>query len=499
MRRWRQSGTALLFGLAVATAGGCKPPGRGSVSEVKTLDNFAAGSRVRTNSCETQSPVNGPIFLENRIWMGGKRVFRPGYTPKPNESGRRYEDLSAGEQLNYDTAKRSIETVGKPTQIAMLSMGAIVDIISRDEVLKRCTTALRAEGAEKTGSTELEYVTACVTFEKVKGGSRLSVNLIADAKEIAHATTRTIASFPVQLFPRMAGADPEMQAAGGVYQLTQGEATEIAMVKEQVAVRFWWDMAKSTLFSLSSMEGVLGTGSAQTIAANVSNLENRHVTVDQAKLDDVLKGVSFIYKNEQLGPDGLTSEMRATRFRRAVDLVSTELYDSLKCHPFGAYPSDDDVAQLNAGKISRDEFIKNVDNTRRVVDVFFPNTAKIYGQFMEKLEQVSLAMAKQSDYSEYLDAGAGLALADTGGLLEALFGASAGNAGQTQAVAPVAETGNRSKAPVAAVKKPPAQGAGLGALLAMAMQGGKNAPKSPDTINPKPKQGKQGDVSDNGA
>src|SRR5262245_23211016 len=51
-RTWRQLGRlALLFSAIVATAPGCKPPARGAQTEVKTLDNFAAGERVRTNAC----------------------------------------------------------------------------------------------------------------------------------------------------------------------------------------------------------------------------------------------------------------------------------------------------------------------------------------------------------------------------------------------------------------------------------------------------------------
>ncbi len=501
---WRQrSMTALLLCMPLATIFGCKPPAGAQKSEVKTLDNFAAGTKVRTNSCSASPEVKqSPEFSEPMFSATDDRI-----KIDPSIEGSETRDKLKAE------VREALTAISPEMQVAYMSLGGFIDVTPKTK--DRCARKFREDDKQKSTEQEIQYITACFQFLRLdkltdaeladlkltrkdtvnedgspKGGSIMRINVVPDAIEIRHAMVRSFGFLFAQLFARMNEAPEAEKAKGHVLTLGDDENFKIANLKIQVAQNFLVDMIESKIFDLKTMETWLGAGAADQIRKNYEKLKKRGdvskaiaenfegVPPGDPKFrdEDLLAGVSYMQKGETQPP---TLEQKIVRRVRFNDYVFAEFFDSMKCHPWGDYPSKDVVARVKAGEADRDEFLRSAQNTLAIVQDFFPRTYGMVAATEQEIRALTTTIAQQSPLKKYLKSKEGLGLAE-----DNLFGDFLSTAAQSQAQAPA----TRAAGSVAAA---PAMAAAGGSIFAMLANMIKNAPKAPQKVQPSQQQQKQ--------
>jgi hypothetical protein len=183
-----KSSAACLTLFPIWIALGCKPmPQRPIESDTKSIDNFAAGSKVNSQVCGPESPSN---LAELSQWISG-----------PNEKLR----FAAAQSLAAVPPKLRGALFGDKLQGRL----AVVD---RSEVRRQCRLNGRQLGFANENSSAVDF---CWSKEP-NGPLRLWV--VADAAIIRHGVLRLAAYAYVQLIEGKIVGDSGVQAAGEVMQ-----------------------------------------------------------------------------------------------------------------------------------------------------------------------------------------------------------------------------------------------------------------------------------------
>lgn len=394
-RRIRRLGLTLLVGFA-SIQGGCKPNVQ-EATQVKTLDNFAIGEKVRTNVCSVNPAVRS-----------GKEFVNP----LADTEGRiRFGD-DVAESLRTTLRKDISETltaVPAETQQMFIKLGGYINVTSKTGEL--CSKRFKQAGKNKTASG-LEGITACFTYDTQGTKSRFRINITPNDGDIKHSLVRVFGYMYAQFYSRIGEAEGAAKAAGDKLELKESESFRFANIKIRLAQNFLADMVESKTFDLATMEKIIGSGSEKIIRQNYAalnkvstskkvnlsdeinqNFDTKTDAVVAATKDfDLLNGVSFVYPGEKIE---LTAEQKDTRRRRFEDYVFAEAYDSFYCHPYGVFPDQAKVDLVIAGNLTdvqRNDFFANTEDTRKVMQKFFQRSYDMFQLIDKDLTAIATAM-----------------------------------------------------------------------------------------------------------
>jgi hypothetical protein len=232
----------LITGLS-GVVSSCKPPK--SDSSLKTLDNFAAGRRVKTNVCSGDPAVSKDTGLDLVLTALKGRI-----------SWETKGDKNAMEQA----ALKAFAAVPADVQGLFLGLGG--RIIITDKANSICTDSERQmtdvikdqlkKEELKALSEDLNSVTACYLFappsiykeETGVNGQLVAVVLSANVSEIQHSLVRSIGYMVSHVFSKLVVTEDDGQVAWMSADNPSAEA-----LKQQVADGFLKDVSNSSFAS----------------------------------------------------------------------------------------------------------------------------------------------------------------------------------------------------------------------------------------------------------
>ena len=312
LNRWQ----ALSIGVAILLVG-CKA-GPQNESEVKTLDNFAAGRTVSINRCEGGTDNSALLARWDR---------------RINLSPALKRTLDPAAQDKYRSQVHSyIKTVPLQVQKAFLDFGG--EIVLSAEAKKLCSARMadpqgnqyaaearrQLEGCylytQGDQDTELEDQDLFAVFHQINPAD-VAEGFDENQKIIAHGGVRIFGLMYAQLFSKIA---PNKAADGRKYQFDVYDSLKVSSAKRHLANSFLVDVVKGQDFDLKTLEPLLGANSAADLTRVIKS-----ASAEDLKAIDFLGEYSF-------GDDGaLTKGARELALMRFEDFVFGESFDSYHC------------------------------------------------------------------------------------------------------------------------------------------------------------------------
>jgi len=298
---------------------GCKPTS--DSTEVKTLDNFAAGATIRVNSCSNASGA-----LDSR-WKSLNRI---------NLGTELKQTLSAEVQKSYiNEVEQYLKTIPAEMQDAYLSAGG--EILLSSKAVTRCNQGYlsKTEFRNYVAEKRRDLLDSCLITAVDKDKDSLSgflgvlaiyhqIDVSSIGKEykagagidlnqarLRHSGTRVFALAFGQYFTKLVqntgNYSDALPFSVGPSDLPGMEAT-----KEEIAAAFLEDLvahneAKHANYKLSNMEPFLGASGVSSVKNNISSAKT------------------------ELSPDAVFKGVDTTSRQRFSDFVFAEAFDSFQC------------------------------------------------------------------------------------------------------------------------------------------------------------------------
>ncbi len=346
----------LSAGLIIALSA-CKPKGS---SDLKTVENLAAGSQVRANMC------HGDIAKNKYVDDVLVSIDVQDEKLKTRLRDELYIALTA---LPKDYIDAYYALHGKfiitPDSAALCSLGGKAGAPNVD--VTACTLQISAGAAKMHPDME-----------------GLIVVLKADPGVIRHSTVRTFGYMFSQLLAHNLSFDnPALVLNPKFY----------ADLQMKLSLAFLSDMGQSKLFNIKNLEPLLGADADTIIRRNIAEMK-------AGKSKDLFKGLTV-------------SKDKIAQF---TDYVVADTFDSYHCQAVDESKDTYDpklVAKAKAGDLGA---LSALSNTRNILRDFFPRTAKAFFPVNAYLDRVASILAKlrvPTAATTAPKAGSGLNLTDT--------------------------------------------------------------------------------------
>lgn len=289
-----------LVGACLVAGSSCKNNGDTATTpgtDLKTLDNFAAGKNVRINECrgtEANTIPDSKIILNSKIFTGVDGAAK------------------VAEYRGY--VKEYLTSVPKDLQRAFNALDG--EILITDKAAELCGKSFADTGSDQYIAPERRTIESCFIYatnaEQTK--SWFTVIHAPDAKAIRHGGIRVFGSIYSQFIPRMAAnAD---KTSPRKFILQENETQEFSSYKHKISAKFLADLNSQGVYDLNNLKSLLG----DNVKATVTNNLKRGV--------DPLDGLVVKYGSDAPVTDAAKLNLIRKRFD---DFVFAEAFDSFRC------------------------------------------------------------------------------------------------------------------------------------------------------------------------
>lgn len=254
--------------LVMLLAGACKPAAQNSGSQLQTLDNFAAGKRVKTNECA------GNPAMENDPTLKGVLAEAEARVSDPNSD-------QARKKLNVAAVRQAFAAVPPSLQAQFLGMGG--RILLAADANKLCTDETRNKAPYtkftkedlKALSESLNEVRSCYLFmipaeiEAVLGikseNPMYTIVIKNDPVEIKHGMVRVFGYMNAQLSGRLA-VDGDFTSPSTKVALAKTPNEKFEKTKLKITKAFLDDLRGKSGYSSFEKFGKMSASSPEFIA-----------------------------------------------------------------------------------------------------------------------------------------------------------------------------------------------------------------------------------------
>lgn len=251
---------------------GCKPDG---LSKTKSLDNYAAGERIRTNDCS-----GDPKLANDKVGRQIAADLESKHMSFELSSGADRDDLSA-------SVKKAFSALPMDVQAMFLALQGRI-VITKD-AHQYCTVTDRMMAGQTKAGKEAEIsslkegketVSACYwfmppdVFEKVykvrqnkRAGQILTIFVKDDVQEIRHGLVRAFGYLVAQVSPRIMTNDKTFTAADLKVSFIENENPSFRDLKRRVAEAFLIDIKNRPAEAIFAKFGASGNAAPESRAA----------------------------------------------------------------------------------------------------------------------------------------------------------------------------------------------------------------------------------------
>lgn len=284
----------------------CKPA---SISEQKTLDNFAAQGLVSVNSCSGTQGVR-PALAERIII---------------NKTSCAQISASSAEKKYCDDVKAYLTAVPVEVQDAFIAMGGSINV--RPDSSALCTDIMSNESSPQFApAAERQKIDSCFMFTQGKAGTKdagksvLAIVHSMNSENIRHNGVRLFGFLYAQFVPRLNESVDNSGKKTFAFDAKLPIGSSFETYKSDLARNFFADVLKQEKaggkVKVSNLAPLIGQSGAEQVIANLN-----------AGKVDVFEGLTFAYSAQE----NVSATSRQLRLQRVKDFIFAEAFDSLVC------------------------------------------------------------------------------------------------------------------------------------------------------------------------